>query len=166
MEKVDQKSSRGIATDSSAAGSLRDLALGIVAFTALLTLLYFGRGVLIPFTAALMLSLLIAPLVRMLRRTGLGQTASVIVAVLACAFALATVGALLGAQVLRMVATLPQYESTIQQKLQSLDEMTLGRLDTLKREADRLVDESSVASTAPTETTHVFGGSPDCHGSA
>jgi predicted PurR-regulated permease PerM len=153
MERVDQKPSRGTATDSSAAGSLRDLAIGIVAFTALLTLLYFGRGVLIPFTAALLLSLLIAPLVRMLRRTGLGQTVSVIVAVLACGLALAAVGVLLGAQVLRVVETLPQYENTIQQKLQNLDQMTVGRLDTLTREANRLVDESSTASTAPTATT-------------
>lgn len=151
MGKVDQKPSRVIATDSPSA-SLRDLAVGIVAFTALLALLYFGRGVLIPFTSALMLSLLIAPLVRMLRRLGLAQTASVIVAVLACALALAAAGALLGAQVLRMVATLPQYENTIRQKLQSLDQMTLGRLDTLKREADFLIDESTVASTAPTAT--------------
>lgn len=146
MEGGDQKSSQGFAADSSAAASLRDLALGIVAFTALLALLYFGRGVLIPFTAALMLSLLIAPLIRRLRRMGLGQTASVIVGVLASTLALAATGALLVAQVVHMVATLPQYERTIQQKLQSLDEMTLGRLDTLEREAGRLIDDSSLAS--------------------
>jgi predicted PurR-regulated permease PerM len=84
---------------------------------------------------------------------GLGQTASVTAVVLACALALAVTGALLGAQVLRILATLPQYENTIQQKLQSLDEMSLGRLDTLTREADRLLDESSVPSTASTAAT-------------
>src|SRR5579883_2391017 len=149
MDRVDTLGPR-IASDSFEAGSLRDLALGIIALVGLLALLYFGRGVLIPFTAGLMLSLLLAPFVRALRRTGLGSTASVVAAVLACAAAIAVVGAVLGAQVLRTVATLPQYESTIHQKLQRLDEMTLGRLDTLMKEANRLVGEPQVAPSVST----------------
>ncbi len=68
-----------------AAASPRDRAAGIIAFAVVLTLLYLGRDVLIPLTLALMLSLLIAPLVRALRSIGLGQTGSVLVAVLALA---------------------------------------------------------------------------------
>jgi predicted PurR-regulated permease PerM len=45
----------------------RDRALGIIATASVLALLYFARGVLVPITLAVILSLLIAPLVRGLR---------------------------------------------------------------------------------------------------
>jgi hypothetical protein len=56
---------------------LRDRAIGIVATATVLALLYFGRDVLVPVTLAIILSLAVAPLVRALRRLGLGQTFSV-----------------------------------------------------------------------------------------
>ena len=107
---------RTITTESSGSGSLRDRALGIIALATVLGLLYFGRDVLIPFTVALMLSLLIAPLVRRLRRIGLGQTPSVLVAVLASALMVTAAAGVLGTQVLRLATSLPQYEKTIQEK--------------------------------------------------
>ena len=56
----------------------RERALGIVATVSILALLYFARSVLVPITLAIILSLLIAPLVRVLRRLHLGQTLSVL----------------------------------------------------------------------------------------
>jgi predicted PurR-regulated permease PerM len=134
---------------SAAGTSLRDRAGGIIAFGIVLMLLYFGRDVLIPLTLALMLSLLIAPLVRVLRRIGVGQTLSVLAAVLALAIAVAAIAIVLGTQVLRMAASLPEYQETIQQKLQNLDELTLGRLNTLTSEANRLIARHSVTSPTP-----------------
>jgi predicted PurR-regulated permease PerM len=135
---------------AAAGASFRDRAGGIIAFGIVLTMLYFGRDVLIPLTLALMLSLLIAPLVRVLRRVGLGQTLSVFAAVLALTVSVAAVAVVLGTQVLRMAASLPEYQETIQQKLQNLDELTLGRLKTLTSEANRLIVRHGVASpTAP-----------------
>lgn len=131
--------SRGVATDPPTTVSLRDRASGIIAFAIVLTLLYLGRDVLIPLTLALMLSLLIAPLIRVLRRIGMGQTSSVMVAVLAMALAFSAVAVVLGTQVLRMASSLPQYEETIQQKLRNLDELTVGRLNALTTEASRIV---------------------------
>jgi predicted PurR-regulated permease PerM len=128
------------ASDLSPVVSLRDRAGGTIVFAIVLALLYLGRDVLIPLTLALMLSLLIAPLVRLLRRFGLWQTPAVLVAVLALAVALTAIAAALGTQVLRIAGSLPQYQDTIQQKLQNLDEMTVGRLNTLTREASRLID--------------------------
>jgi predicted PurR-regulated permease PerM len=127
-------------TDPSANRSLRDRAIGIIGFATVLGLLYVGRAVLIPFAVALMLTLLIAPLVRRLRRIGLSQTPAVLVSVLALAVAVATAAGVLGTQILRVAASLPQYEKTIQQKLHNLDEMTLGRLNALTSEASRLID--------------------------
>ena len=139
-------------------GPLRDRAVGIVAFATVLGLLYAGRGVLIPITVALMLSLLIAPLVRSLRRMGLGQTAAVLIAVLGSAVVLSAVATVLGTQVLRMAAGLPRYEQTIEQKLSYVDEITRGRVDALTSETARLVEShSSSASTssASPETTPI-----------
>ncbi len=160
MEKTNPDSLRKTTTDPSGAGSLRDRALGIIAFATVLALLYFGRDVLIPFTVALMLSLLIAPLVRRLRRIGLARVPSVLVAVLLSALVVTAAAGVLGTQVLRMAASLPQYEKTIQQKLRNLDEMTLGRLEALTSEASRLIEShpTSVKSTMPSETGGLSSG--------
>jgi predicted PurR-regulated permease PerM len=141
-------------TTSDPSGSLRDRAIGIIAFTAVLALLHFGRDVLIPFTVALMMSLLIAPLIRRLRRIGLGQTAAVLLAVVTLALAVAAAAAVLGTQVLRMAESLPQYEKTIQQKLRNLDQMTVGRLNALTSEASRLIESHPriLESPAPSGT--------------
>ncbi len=141
---------RGPTTDPPGAGPLRDRAVGVIAFATVLGLLYAGRGVMIPITVALMLSLLIAPLVRGLRRLGLNQTPAVLIAVLALAVVLSAVAAVLGTQVLRMAGALPQYERTIEQKLSYLDEITLGRVDALTSETSRLVEShsSSAGSTS------------------
>jgi len=131
MERDNPDSFRRLATNPSGSGSLRDRAMGIIAFATVLALLYLGRDVLIPFTAALILSLLIAPLVRRLRRVGLGQTPSVLVAVFGAALLVAAAAGVLGTQVLHMAESLPLYERTIQQKLHNVDEMTVGRLNAL-----------------------------------
>ena len=125
-------------------GLLRDRALAIIAFATVLALLYVGRDVLIPITVALVLSLLVAPLVRRLRRARFSQTPAVLVAVLALTIVLSTVAAVLGVQILRMAAALPQYQRTIQQKLNYLDEITRGRIDAVTSEASRLLDAHSV----------------------
>ena len=140
MNASDPGPPRELTTDPSGITSVRDRAIGIIAFATVLALLYVGRTVLIPLTIALMLSLLIAPLVRRLRRIGLGQTSSVLVAVLTSAVVVAAAAGVLGTQVLRMAASLPQYERTIQQKLRNLDEMTVGRLNALTSEAGRLIE--------------------------
>jgi predicted PurR-regulated permease PerM len=127
-------------TDPSANGSLRDRAIGIIGFATVLGLLYVGRAVLIPFAVALMLTLLTAPLVRRLRRIGMSQTPAVLAAVLALTVALMAAAGVLGTQVLRVAASLPQFERTLEQKLHNLDEMTVGRLNALTSEASRLIE--------------------------
>ena len=141
MDRDNPDSLRGAATEATEFGSLRDRAIGIIAFAAVLSLLYVGRNVLIPLTVAMMLSLLIAPLVRRLRRIGLGQTPAVLLAVLTLALVVAGAAGVLGTQVLRMASSLPHYERTIQQKLRILDEMTVGRFNALTSETSRLIED-------------------------
>jgi predicted PurR-regulated permease PerM len=137
--------------------SLRDRATGIIAFGAVLALLYFGRDVLIPLTLALMLSLLVAPLVRLLMRAGLGQAAAVFAAVSTLALAIILGAVVLGTQMLRMAASLPQYQETVQQKLQNLDDLTAGRLDALTSEASRLITKYSVDNAAAASDANGLG---------
>src|ERR1700684_4071799 len=90
--------------------TLRDRALGIIATATLLAVLYFARDVLVPITLAFILSLLIAPLVHALRRIGLGQTLSVLAAVLVLALCFGAIAAVIGSQIVRMADRLPTYE--------------------------------------------------------
>jgi hypothetical protein len=64
MDKDNPDSLGRTGADPSGIGALRDHAIGIIAFATVLALLYVGRDVLIPLALALMLSLLLAPLVR------------------------------------------------------------------------------------------------------
>ena len=148
--------------DPTGMGSLRDRAVGIIAFATVLGLLYVGRDVLIPLALALMLSLLLAPLVRRLRLIGLAQTPAVLAAVLTLALLVAAAAGVLGTQALRMAASLPHYERTIQQKLHDLDEMTVGRFNALTTEAGRLIENHplSAGSAVTSGTEDVQSAAP------
>src|SRR3984885_3939939 len=82
--------------------TLRDRALGIMATATLLAVLYFARDVLVPITLAFILSLLIAPLVRALRHVGLGQTVSVLAAVIVLALSFGAIGGVIGSPLVGM----------------------------------------------------------------
>jgi len=119
------------------AASAGDRALGVIATATLLGLLYFARDILVPVTLAFILSLLIAPLVRALRRVGLGQTWSVLAAVLMLAVSFGAVATVIGTQLVRMAGNLPRYERTLERKLETLNSVTLGRVNVLTEQAAR-----------------------------
>ncbi len=123
-----------------ATGAIRDRALGVIATATLLALLYFARDVLVPITLAFILSLLIAPLVRGLRRFGLNQTWAALAVVIMLAASFGAVATIIGSQLVRMAASLPQYEKTIQLKLETLNEATMGRLNNFTGQAGRLLN--------------------------
>jgi predicted PurR-regulated permease PerM len=93
--------------------------------------LYFGREVLIPITLAVLLSFLLAPLVSLLRRLRFGQLPSIFVAVLVALISLLAVGALIAAQIAQLAGSLPQYQAAIEDKIESVQEKTVGRADAL-----------------------------------
>jgi predicted PurR-regulated permease PerM len=124
---------------------MRERALGIIATASVLALLYFARDVLVPITLAVILSLLIAPLIRVLRRIGLGQTLSVLAAVLVLAFSFAAVAGVIGSQFAHMAASLPRYERTIERKLKTLNDITVGRVNAFTGQAQRLTNTHPAA---------------------
>jgi predicted PurR-regulated permease PerM len=123
-----------------APGWLRDHRSRIMTAGILLALLYLGRSVLIPLALAIMLSLLVAPLARVLRRLRVGRTSSVLVAVVALVVSCMGVATALGTQILRISESLPQYESNVQRKLKTLEEVTIGPLLRLTYETSRLIE--------------------------
>jgi len=136
------------APDPASAPARYNRAIGILATAAVLALLYFARGVLVPITLAVFLSLLIAPLVHRLRRIGLGRTLSVLAAALLLTVAFAAFAAVIGVQVVRMAASFPQYEETIQRKLATVNEMTVGRMKALTSEATHIIDRHPANATS------------------
>ena len=132
-----------------APGWLRDQSSRIVTAAIVLTLLYLGRSVLIPLALAIMLSLLVAPLVRTLRRLRVGNTSSVLIAVMALTLSCVGIAAALGTQVFRIAESLPQYESNVQHKLKTLEDLTFGRLQHLSDEASRLIELPDSAQAHP-----------------
>ena len=136
-------------TSKEAPSRLRDQGNRILVAGFVLAILYFGRSVLIPLALALMLSLLITPLVRVLRRIRVGRTTSVFLAVAAIAVSGMAVTTLIGMQVVRIAASLPQYESNIQHKLRRLEDVTVGPLMRLTDEASHLTAISEPAGARP-----------------
>src|SRR5450631_2912289 len=132
-----------------APGWLRDHSSRIMSAGIVLALLYLGRSVLIPLALAIMLSLLVAPLVRALRRLRIGRTSSVLIAVVALAVSCMGVAAALGTQILRIAESLPQYETNVQRKLKTLEEVAVGPLLRLTDETSRLIEIRKSAEALP-----------------
>jgi predicted PurR-regulated permease PerM len=134
-----------------ATGWPRDHSSRIVAAGIILALLYLGRSVLIPLALAIMLSLLVAPLVRALRRLRIGRASSVLVAVAALTLSCVGIAAGLGTQILHIAESLPQYESNVQRKLKILEDVTVGPILRLTTETSRLtgIHQSAQALLVP-----------------
>jgi predicted PurR-regulated permease PerM len=127
----------------------RERALGIIATGTLLALLYFGRDVLVPITLAVILSLLIAPLVRVLRRIGFGHILSVLAAVLVLGFSFAAVAGVIGSQLVHTAQSLPRYERTIEHKLKMLNDVTVGKFNEFTGQAGRFTNRYPAAAGQP-----------------
>src|SRR3984893_2231470 len=139
----------------------RDRCARFITASVVLALLYLGRDVLIPLVVAIILSLLVAPLVRALRRIGVGRTPSVLIAVLALTVSCLAAAVVLGTQVLRIAESLPHYKATIQRKLAAVNAVTEGRLILLTSEANRWLEDQETTDAitqrgSPTEHSVVF----------
>ena len=116
--------------------------------------LYFGQVVLVPLALAVILSFVLAPAVRVLKRWGLPNTPSVVL-VVTVAFALIFgVGALITQQVGSLAQELPRYQITLKEKVGALRDATAGGGGVIKQASDALKDlqqqlEAPAKSTAP-----------------
>ncbi|MFG1464670.1 AI-2E family transporter [Xanthobacter sp. DSM 24535] len=114
----------------------------LVAMSAIVAMLYFGREVLVPVALAVLLSFVLAPVILVLRRLKVPRTLSVTSVVVVTFLALVALGAVVASQVVELAGDLPQYQVNIRDKIRSLRGATEGS-GTLERAAQMLQDLSN-----------------------
>ena len=115
------------------ASALTTVLLGVIVVTAL----YFGREVLVPIALAVLMSFVLAPLVRLLQRIYVPRVLAVIVSVLVAFVAVFSLAAMMVSQVNQLASDLPGYQSTLQSKIQSVRGVA-GGTGTLERASEVL----------------------------
>lgn len=107
------------------------LALAIAAIT--VATLYFGQGVLIPITLAVILSFILSPVVNVLQRLRLWRAPAVIVTVLAALGIIGAIGTLLGTQAASLSVNATQYASAIEGKIEGIQGLATARIEALTK---------------------------------
>src|SRR5471032_1425019 len=100
----------------SPASPTRLKAPSIVSASCILGLLYAGRAILQPIALALILSLIIAPLIRTLGQHGMRRVPATLAALLLAGACAAGIGAILTVQLISVTAELPEYQAALRQK--------------------------------------------------
>ena len=114
----------------------------IPAVTALgvcIAVLYFAQEVLIPLAVAVLLSFLLAPLVKLLERRRFARIPAVMLVVAVAFTLIGALGWVVGSQVVRLAEDMPRYQGEIVRKVQSLRDSGTGigaRLSNFGREIE------------------------------
>ncbi|WP_134134865.1 AI-2E family transporter [Paraburkholderia sp. BL6665CI2N2] len=120
--------------------SLISLAVGIT----VVACLYFASAVLIPITLAILLSFLVAPLANALMRLRLGHVASVFAAVVISVSVIGLLGAVIATQLTDLAAGMPRYQATIEQKMETMHSLTIGKLNGFASAAGQALQRATV----------------------
>ena len=118
--------------------SLTTVFMAVVVVSAL----YFGREVLVPIALAVLMSFVLAPLVRLLQRWFVPRIVAVAIVVLIAFGAVFSLGSLMVSQVNQLAGDLPRYQSTLREKIHSL-RAAAAATGTLERASEVLQDLSS-----------------------
>jgi predicted PurR-regulated permease PerM len=111
----------------------------IVVVFAIVAALYFGREVLVPIALALLLSFALAPIVRRLQAWRVPRVAAVTIVAIVAFATIFGLGAFMVSQVTQLAKDLPRYQSTLTDKIQSLQGVATGA-GPLERASDVLKD--------------------------
>jgi predicted PurR-regulated permease PerM len=147
-----------------APGSAAEMA--ILAFLIVVTL-YFGQAVLVPLALAVILSFVLAPAVRLLRRAGLPNMPAVLLVVVFAFAIIFGIGALITQQVGNLVQEIPRYQLTLTDKIKMLKNVTVGSGGAIERATATLKDikkeldkpEAKPVPPVPVTLTPLGGGS-------
>jgi predicted PurR-regulated permease PerM len=115
--------------------SLLTLMVSVVVVAAL----YLARDVLIPVTLAGLLSFVLAPLTGLLRRIRIPRVPAVLLSIIMALALILAVGMVIEQQIADLAVGLPQYEMTIDAKVQTLRRTTLGRVEALMTQMGRQI---------------------------
>jgi predicted PurR-regulated permease PerM len=122
--KPSQTPSAGDSPLGSSLHTLTALAVGVAVIAAL----YFGQEVLLPVTVAVLLSFVLSPLVHLLRKLHVPHVIAVVFTVTVAVGLIGGVAALVGSQLVDVAADLPRYQSTIEEKIDTVRGATVKRL--------------------------------------
>jgi len=131
-------------------GMLTVLMSGLV-----VAILYFARDIFIPITLAVLLSFLLAPAVRWLRRLQMGRVVAVAVTVLAAFVAISGFAAIVTQEVSLLAQVLPEYRHNIEAKINSLPGLIpssglMNRTAAVLRELRNELTRSETLNSPPT----------------
>jgi predicted PurR-regulated permease PerM len=87
--------------------------LAVMAVLGVIAALYFAKAVFLPLALAILLTFLLAPAVRLLRRWGLPKPPAVVLVVVFAFTVILGTGALVGQQVTKLAQNLPVYQYNI-----------------------------------------------------
>jgi predicted PurR-regulated permease PerM len=102
-------------------------------------ILYFAREILVPIALAVLLSFVLAPLVRLLQRLKLPRVLAVVGAVGAAFFIAFCLATMVMVEVNQLANDLPRYETTLSEKIRDLRD-AVGRAGVLKNTSNLLKD--------------------------
>jgi predicted PurR-regulated permease PerM len=100
--------------------------MAVLVTATVIAILYFAREVFVPITLAILLSFLLAPAVRWLRRLRVGRVTAVGFTVLFAFKAIAGFAAVVGGEVSSLAQQLPEYRYNLQTKIRSLPGIVPG----------------------------------------
>ena len=120
--------------------SLIALAVGVT----IVACLYFASAVLIPVTLAILLSFLVAPLAELLTRLRLGHVASVLAAVVISVSVIGLLGAVIATQLTDLAAGMPRYQATIEHKMETAHNLTIGKLNRFASAAGQALQRATI----------------------
>ena len=98
---------------------MRGLASAVIA-AIIIGAIYLGREVFVPIALAILLSFVLAPLVRLLQRAHIPRGLSVVSVVLLAFISIFLLGGMIAAQLTDLAGDLPRYEFTMREKIRSL----------------------------------------------
>lgn len=99
--------------------------LGVLAAAAIVAILYFGRDIFVPLALAALLSFILVPAVRWLRRR-IGRVAAVAFVVFAALVPICGLTAVIGHDIAALTPHLPEYRYNVEHKIQSLSDSVPG----------------------------------------
>ena len=124
---------------------LLTLAIAVVVVAAL----YLARDLFVPITLAVLLSFVLAPFVRVLRWAGLPRPPAALIAVMLALAVILAVGGVIGAQIATLAQDLPRYQTTIREKVDTVRDLTIGRITGLLQRIDELRNGGAGGSESP-----------------
>jgi predicted PurR-regulated permease PerM len=126
--------------------------LAVLVTATIIAILYFAREVFVPITLAVLLSFLLAPAVRWLRRLRVGRITAVVFTVMIACMAIAGFAAVVVGEVSSLAQQLPAYRYNLETKIRSFPGMVPGggifrRATNTLRELGKELSKAQIQST-------------------